>query len=41
MDTLSHALDMIRQDWHIASIDLTDTDAYYSVPIALRKYLFF
>ena len=39
MDT--HALDMMRQDCCMASIDLTV--AYYSVPMALsdQKYLLF
>ena len=41
MDTLNTALDMVRKNCYMASIDLTD--AYYSVPVATvdQKYLMF
>ena len=41
MDTTNTALDMVRKNCYMASIDLTD--AYYSVPVATvdQKYLMF
>ena len=41
MDNLKAALNMMRQNCFMASIDLSD--AYYSVPVALtdQKYLLF
>ena len=41
MDTLNTALDMMRKNCYMASIDLTD--AYYTVPVATvdQKYFMF